>query len=331
MAAALRWDDRGSNRELKAAIVRVIRADHNGSRPARLRMWPPIDADGRLACLRSRIPKAMRSHADSDQPLDGDRRIQEKMNGVFVLWDGMELWTKGGHRMSVPGAVTEALPPGVPLVGELVVGYGHQAFQAAVALASNKLPEKTAASLGFTNRNRNGVWSHVRLVAFDMPGLGELPYRDRYRLLCQVVGSWSKRLGVDNNVARGTLLHVIRQYPLDQLRDMFLEVVHGWPSWSRRKYKPFGIPMLNPAKREEADLGCDVFPCDASLGWFDPELADPGAVVNGEGLMLWDQGAAWQSRGDHERPGTHHAHNPASLGLRHPRYPEIQADRAHHR
>lgn len=214
------------------------------------RVWPPATDPDALRCLEHRLPKAARARDRSvgrlpipaapprvtwrvDPPAPR-YRLQEKLNGVFVLWDGATLWTKAGLAVtSAPEALLSRLPPGFPLVGELFCGYGHRAFHLAVTLAQNKLPDDRQLGAAEKKRARATAWQHVRIVAFDVPvDDRSVPYAVRYRLLCQVVGAWSHRVRAAADTPAALPLQVIRQYPVSALEDMFREVVVQGAPWA---------------------------------------------------------------------------------------------------
>ena len=219
-----------------------------------------------LRSLDERIPKAANAtdtivrnlHPSS---VTTDYMVQEKLNGVYVLWDGANLWTKTGHGIDVPTPFRGALPPAFPLVGELFFGYGHKPFQFATIVSQNKRPGKRTLAPGSSEASGSLVWMHARLVttpgrrrpgvfeAFDTPMAAHLPYEKRHQLLWQIVASWSRTLTTTNmpHVDVSLLpLQVIAQYPLSKLQDLFQEVVHG-TKWSSRTLLPFGIPNSTQA------------------------------------------------------------------------------------
>lgn len=55
----------------------------------------------------------------------------EKQDGCRALWDGQNLWSRGGRIIPIPGSIRAALPDGVRLDGEVHGGRGG--FKAAVA------------------------------------------------------------------------------------------------------------------------------------------------------------------------------------------------------
>ena len=74
-----------------------------------------------------------------------------------------------------------------------------------------------------------------------MPGT---PYRERYDLLCAVVGAWSRRHSTLIRTPAMLPLQVIRQYPIRQVDVMFREVVEG-VEWKSRRFPGFGIPATS--------------------------------------------------------------------------------------
>ena len=158
------------------------------------------------------------------------------------------------------------------------------------------------------------VWSHARLVAFDVPGLSngkqddpeqQWTYGARYELLRHVVGAWARKVtGEPNNnimIHTSYPLQLIRQYNMKELPNMFREVVHGVP-WEDRKYPGFGIPRTQ--KVDLTGRGNNVWRAYEAFDWL-PEDGDTVALfrrnvrASGEGLMLWRQDAPWQMAGGH--------------------------------
>ena len=122
-----------------------------------------------LRALDERIPKAanatdtvMRNLHPSS--VTAHYMAQEKLNGVYVLWDGANMWTKTGHRIDAPAPFRHALPPAFPLVGELFFGYGHKPFQFASIVSQNKRPGKRTLAAGSSEASGSLVWMHARLV-----------------------------------------------------------------------------------------------------------------------------------------------------------------------
>lgn len=63
--------------------------------------------------------------------------ITEKFHGVRAYWDGLTLWTRGGHQVSLPDSWKAALPQGLVRDGEIWAGYHATAFAEAVAAAKH--------------------------------------------------------------------------------------------------------------------------------------------------------------------------------------------------
>ncbi len=48
--------------------------------------------------------------------------LSEKLNGCRAFWDGANLWSRGGKRVTLPAHIRATLPEGVRLDGELWAG-----------------------------------------------------------------------------------------------------------------------------------------------------------------------------------------------------------------
>lgn len=82
--------------------------------------------------------------------------ISEKLDGVRGRWDGQQLWTRGGQRVSPPAWFT-AKWPSVAMDGELWMGRGR--FDDVSALVRSIQPDDAA-------------WHQVRFMVFDLPDHG---------------------------------------------------------------------------------------------------------------------------------------------------------------
>ena len=223
---------------------------------------------------------------------DSEYWAQEKLNGVYVVWDGETLRSKTGRRIDAPAGFTDLLPPAFALVGELFVGYGHAPFEQAKTMSRNSLPKDMGRR----------VWRHTRLVAFDAPGLGNTtPYATRYKILRLVAGTWNKAQLAATPAALP--LQVIRQYRLSKAEELFQEVVNGVP-WGERKLLPFGVPALAETTIKYNALGPNIrvwtmskadWVPEGETRMFGPSVND--TVCTGEGLMLWRQTGRWSPRG----------------------------------
>jgi DNA ligase-1 len=82
--------------------------------------------------------------------------VSEKFDGVRGYWDGQQLWTRGGQRVTPPAWFTAGWPP-VPMDGELWAGHG--AFASAVSTVRQQ-----AAS--------DAAWREMHFMVFDLPNQG---------------------------------------------------------------------------------------------------------------------------------------------------------------
>ena len=197
------------------------------------RTWSPTP-DG-LHANAPRADNAMYGDAkDLENWIGHNGRLfksQEKLDGIMAIWDGESLYTKNGKRMSPPSQFRAALPPGLPVIGELICG--SHSLHLAVALA---------------NSNSNHAnWGIARFVAFDILGLSDdTPYSQRYSNLMEGVADWVTIYLREHKNSRMSDLPfmMIRQYAITRkdLTAQFLEVVHG-VLFSDRQYTPFGIPI----------------------------------------------------------------------------------------
>lgn len=114
----------------------------------------------------------------------GDYWISEKLDGVRARWDGRQLITRGGARISVPTWFVRGWPT-LPLDGELWLGRGR--FE---------------ATSGLVRRYRDDdlQWREMKFMLFDAPASADV-FDVRLRQLQQVVGQ-----------ARVPWLQVIPQY-----------------------------------------------------------------------------------------------------------------------
>jgi hypothetical protein len=270
--------------------------------PQGLRQWIP-----RAVNVRETVVNRLTAEV-----LTGQYKCQEKLNGVYVVWDGARLWTKYGNpiRSDECELFMKYLPPGFALVGELYLGNGPHERDIAATLSNNKLPALKLLPSGIRNASRSRIWNHARLVAFDVPGLGaredamKWSYAARYELLRHVVGAWSRKITDPSNesiVHTALPLQLIRQYDMIHLPALFQEVVHGEP-WEMRKYPGFGIPKtvkFNNQTRHEwrANPGNGWLPEDGDV----VTLFHKNVRSSGEGLMLWRQDAPWQTMATQRR------------------------------
>ena len=146
----------------------------------------------------------------------------------YPVGDGHALWTETGHAVDAPSYFLSCLPPAIAIVGELFFGYGHKEFRFATTVAQNKLPSTMVMAPGAHAGGRGRVWQHARIVGFDVPSFGYLPYALRHQLLWQITGSWGRYLNAIQRIPYGAQpLMAIVQYNLGDLPNLFREVVHG--------------------------------------------------------------------------------------------------------
>lgn len=85
-----------------------------------------------------------------------DYWVSEKYDGVRGYWDGKQLWTRGGERITAPAWFTAPLPR-QPLDGELWAGRGR--FAHAMSTVRSQTPNDVA-------------WHEMRFMVFDLPAQG---------------------------------------------------------------------------------------------------------------------------------------------------------------
>jgi DNA ligase-1 len=82
-----------------------------------------------------------------------DQWVSEKYDGVRGYWDGRQLWTRGGERITPPAWFTAGLPP-TPMDGELWAGRGR--FAHTVSTVRSQTPVDAA-------------WHEMHFMVFDLP------------------------------------------------------------------------------------------------------------------------------------------------------------------
>lgn len=85
-----------------------------------------------------------------------DYWVSEKYDGIRAYWNGHELVTRNGNRISAPQWFTEHWP-GVPLDGELWTGRGE--FERVSATVRDAIADEAS-------------WRRVRYMVFDLPAAG---------------------------------------------------------------------------------------------------------------------------------------------------------------
>ncbi|VTU28539.1 DNA ligase [Variovorax sp. PBL-E5] len=116
------------------------------------------------ACTLSALPEAQARNAATAPALMrpevyrpglalNDQWVSEKYDGVRGYWDGKQLWTRGGERVTSPAWFTAALPA-MPMDGELWAGRGR--FSHAVSAVRSETPVDAA-------------WREMHFMVFDLP------------------------------------------------------------------------------------------------------------------------------------------------------------------
>jgi DNA ligase 1 len=99
-----------------------------------------------------------------------DYWVSEKFDGVRGYWDGEQLLTRGGERITAPAWFTAGWPK-TPMDGELWAGRGQ--FARAVSAVRQQTPDEDA-------------WRTMRFMVFDLPAQGG-PFSERIPALNGVV------------------------------------------------------------------------------------------------------------------------------------------------
>ncbi len=131
-----------------------------------------------------------------------DYWVSEKYDGVRACWDGSQLWTRQGHRISAPRWFTAGWPT-QPLDGELWAGRGR--FTAASSAIAKDAPDDAA-------------WRELRYMVFDLPahpGRFDQRLADLQRLLAENKAAWLQAVPqhkvTDDAELQALLLHTVRQ------------------------------------------------------------------------------------------------------------------------
>lgn len=84
--------------------------------------------------------------------------MTEKMDGIRALWDGSQMYSRGGKELTLPSWFTSDLPSSVQLDGELWMG--RQTFEQLNTLMNS-------------NQMDHPDWHKVRYCLFDLPSSEE--------------------------------------------------------------------------------------------------------------------------------------------------------------
>lgn len=100
--------------------------------------------------------QAMLASKYSEQTEIHEYWVSEKLDGVRGHWDGEALWSRGGHRISMPGWFTENWP-NTAMDGELWI--------------ARKRFDRVSGIVRST-RADDEEWQRVKFMIFDLPGHG---------------------------------------------------------------------------------------------------------------------------------------------------------------
>lgn len=102
----------------------------------------------------------------NDSPLANVNKwyVSEKFDGYRCYWDGKNMIARSGRIMNCPLWLSDHLPKGLPMDGELFAGYGTRTKLA-----------------GMTRNPENPWWRRVRLMVFDLPN--KRPFHERVQAL----------------------------------------------------------------------------------------------------------------------------------------------------
>ena len=130
----------------------------------------PCRADS-FDIVRKHLPIMLAGYYDTDVDVSQYWK-SEKLDGIRAIWDGENLRTRSGLKLSPPGWFTESLPD-YPVEGELWAGRGH--FNVVQSTVLDKTPVETA-------------WRKIHFMLFDMPD-SPASYKDRYAGIIHLVNS----------------------------------------------------------------------------------------------------------------------------------------------
>lgn len=188
----------------------------------------PLSAPKLDDALRARFVEQVLPHSSADYC------VQEKLDGQMLMFTGKTAFTKSGNVYeSIPiWFQQQALPPGLPLIGEIFrgPGWGNESLRGIASHAAD-------------TQESHEVWAHkweaAKFVVFDIPGLTNTPYIRRHEVLSVFVRKWNQKLLKDQNLIlppSSLPLQCIRTYPAtrwpDLLREVMLQpIVRQLPPW----------------------------------------------------------------------------------------------------
>lgn len=153
--------------------------------------------------------------------------VSEKFDGVRGYWDGQQLWTRGGQRVTPPAWFTAGWPS-VPMDGELWAGHG--AFASAVSTVRQQ-----AAS--------DAAWREMHYMVFDLPNQGGI-FDERLKALQQLsLPAWVQPVAQSRIASHAALQALLRKTVGDGGEGLVLHRGDSLYSAQRNedllKFKPF--------------------------------------------------------------------------------------------
>ncbi|MDF3822367.1 hypothetical protein P3G55_20870 [Leptospira sp. 96542] len=99
--------------------------------------------------------------------------FSEKLNGCRAYWDGAHLFSKSGRAIHAP-QITQSLPQGFPLDGELYAGTTPEDFEATRLLVQYGKPNTKVEFIAFDAPDVRAEWP-ARLAAAAQTGVKTVP------------------------------------------------------------------------------------------------------------------------------------------------------------
>jgi hypothetical protein len=230
--------------------------------------------------------------------------VQEKLDGHMLAFTGAYALTKKGNPYEgIPDAFWRyALPRGIPLIGELYRGPGwtndsltgvSKRPSAKVARLDNRPAggrENRADRDARTSATKHASkWYFSKYVVFDVPGMINTPYEERWKLLQKAVTQWNE--GIVNaeggRVTQDQLpLQCVCRYDANKWPELLREVIMQPVI---RKFPPYGA----------GTEGQRMAPPSTGQTQNTQEEFSPA----GEGLVFHHRYAGWIDRdGKHKGP-----------------------------
>lgn len=279
-------------------------------------LQPPWTAPQLEDALGTRFVEQILPHTTNDY------YVQEKLDGQMLIYTGKYALTKQGNAyQKIPqDFIKLALPPGVPLIGELFrgPGWGHESLVGADRTPSASLEqleqhevdewdEFTPVPTSHRNTRESGEvhkgkWLLSKYVVFDIPGLTKTPYTERHKVLATFVREWNRRLLANDHEkrlggdSRNLPLQCIRTYHavhwLHMLKEVIEQpVVRAFPPWGGGD-ELVAADVHNPLPTHQRVCMADL------PGVMRPDPNNPPSLFSpaGEGLVFHHKNGFWRGR-----------------------------------